>query len=121
MYEGRCLCGAVSYKISGEIKSVSNCYCTMCQKQHGAAFATYARVLKSDIHISGLANLATYESSEGIARKFCSRCGSNFIWENIHKHSEWTSIALGTLETEYRPENIKNIYTETKPCWLIND
>ena len=120
MYQGSCLCGAISYKISGEIKSVSNCYCTMCQKQHGAAFVTYGNILKDDIQITGLDNLATYESSQGVTRKFCSKCGSSLIWEGSPEYPEWTSVALGTLDTEFQPKKVKEIYTETRPCWLVN-
>jgi Glutathione-dependent formaldehyde-activating enzyme len=43
-YSGGCLCGAVRYTVTGEIKDVSHCHCSMCRKAHGAAFATYASV-----------------------------------------------------------------------------
>ena len=46
MYKGSCLCGEVKYRILSEPAKVSHCHCTMCQKQHGAAFATYASVKK---------------------------------------------------------------------------
>ena len=123
MYSGSCLCGEINYKLMSEPKKVSHCHCTMCQKQHGAAFATYASVPPSElVYISGQASLVEYQSSENIKRKFCSVCGSNIEWSGSTKYPTWTSIAIATLDTQYQPKKIINIQTETKVCWLnIND
>lgn len=54
MYNGSCLCGAVSFRLQSEPKAVTNCHCRMCQKQHGAAFATYTSVPRADLeYLSG--------------------------------------------------------------------
>jgi len=93
----------------------------MCQKQHGAAFATYASVPIDDLlYIKGAHFLVSYNSSNNIMRKFCSKCGSSLEWSGSEKYSEWVSIALSTLDSEYKPKNIIDIYTETKVCWLEN-
>jgi hypothetical protein len=91
----------------------------MCQKQHGAAFATYASVPQSDlVFISGLLLLTEYNSSGSIKRKFCKICGSNIQWSGSPKHPTWTSIAIATLDTPYKPKTIIDIQTQTKVCWL---
>ena len=119
MYVGSCLCGQIKYKLFSEPKKVSHCHCTMCQKQHGAAFATYASLPKTDlIYLSGINLLKTYNSSNGIKRKFCSQCGSNIEWSGSSKFPDWVSIAISTLDTLYKPNNIINIYMDTKVCWL---
>ncbi len=60
MYLGSCLCGEVKYRLLSDSKKVTHCHCTMCQKQHGAAFATYASLPKADlVYLSGLSLLAT--------------------------------------------------------------
>jgi hypothetical protein len=41
MHKGSCLCGAVAYELISEPKAVTHCHFKMCQKQHGAAFATF--------------------------------------------------------------------------------
>ena len=33
-----CLCGGVKFEISGPLSPPSNCHCSMCRKQQGAAF-----------------------------------------------------------------------------------
>jgi hypothetical protein len=37
--KGSCLCGAVTYEITGPFEYVGNCHCSICRKSHGAAFA----------------------------------------------------------------------------------
>ncbi|MDZ7925405.1 MAG: GFA family protein [Marinagarivorans sp.] len=122
MHKGSCLCGAVSFELNSEPKSATHCHCKMCQKQHGAAFATYASVPIADLHyLSGLAQLSVYKSSGSIERKFCSICGSNIEWRGSKHYSDWVSIAVATLDTPFNPKNIKQIHMQSKVCWLENN
>jgi len=41
---GSCLCGSVSYEITGAFRAAGNCHCATCRKSHGAAFATWPHV-----------------------------------------------------------------------------
>ncbi len=119
MYLGSCLCGEVKYKLLSEPKKVSHCHCTMCQKQHGAAFATYASLPKSDlVYLSGLSSLAVYNSSSSIMRKFCKVCGSSIEWSGSPQYPDWVSVSIATLDSPYTPKKIINIQTDTKVCWL---
>ena len=122
MYKGSCLCGAITFELSVEPKTVSHCYCKMCQKQHGAAFATYVSIPKNQFsYLSGQDKLTIYNSSGNICRKFCSLCGSNIEWGGSKKYPEWVSIAIATLDTPFYPKAIKEIHTESKACWLANN
>jgi hypothetical protein len=78
--KGSCLCRAVKYEITGPILGPANCHCTMCRKQHGAAFRSRARVKASDFHwIEGEDQVTFYESSPGTRRGFCRNCGSPVV------------------------------------------
>ena len=119
MYKGSCLCGLIQFELKSEPKNVSHCQCTMCQKQHGAAFATYGSVPKVDLHYSsGEENLASYHSSRSIYRKFCRNCGSSIEWGGSERFPDWASIAIATLDTDFSPESIADIHTDTRVCWL---
>lgn len=75
--KGSCLCGGVAYEITGPLGSAANCHCSMCRKQHGAAFRSRAGVEASNFHwIRGEALVTFDESSPGTHRGFCSVCGS---------------------------------------------
>jgi hypothetical protein len=69
---GSCLCRGVLFEIDGPLIAPSNCHCSMCRKQHGAAFRSRARVQTSDLKWIQDEDLVTfYESSPGSYRGFC--------------------------------------------------
>ena len=64
MYQGRCLCGEVTFSITNEIKDIVCCHCSRCRKAQGSAFATNGNVEEKDFKfISGKQNLTQYQSS----------------------------------------------------------
>ena len=118
MYKGSCLCGAVRYEIRGPIDRTSNCWCKMCQKQHGAASGPYANVASSDLHwVQGLDAIARYASSPGVERTFCKVCGSTLTWQ-ADSHSERNAVTLGTFDTPYEGKVTHDLHIESKPGWL---
>jgi hypothetical protein len=50
---GRCMCGAVSYKISAPPVAVGLCHCDRCRPQSGSAFSTVMFVLRAAFEING--------------------------------------------------------------------
>lgn len=119
MHKGSCLCGAVVFELLSEPRATTHCHCRMCQKQHGAAFATYASLPESDLrYISGKDCLSSYNSSGDIIRRFCSICGSNLEWSGSERFPGWVSIAVAALDTPFFPKRIDQIHQESKACWL---
>ncbi len=118
MYNGSCLCGAVRYEIRGPIDRTSMCWCTMCQKQHGASGGPYANVASSTLHyVQGEDMLTHYASSPGVDRTFCKMCGSNLSWQAAD-HRDVIGITLGTLDTPYEGKVTEDLYLDSKPGWL---
>ena len=77
MLHGSCLCGGIRYEISGELKDVLNCHCSMCRKAHGAAFRSRARIRAADFRLTCGEDLLTfYQSSPGTHRGYCRVCRS---------------------------------------------
>ncbi len=78
--QGRCLCGAVNFKVHGQLRDVIACHCIQCRKQTGHYWAaTSART--DDISLEGGDNLTWFTSSPGYKRGFCKTCGSALFWE----------------------------------------
>jgi hypothetical protein len=118
MYLGSCLCGAVRYEIRGGIDSTSNCWCTMCQKQHGAASGPYANVSSDKLQfVQGADAITHYVSSPGVTRCFCKVCGSNLTWQ-MDGHSERVGVTLGTFDTPYEGKVTHDLHIDSKPGWL---
>ncbi len=77
MVNGSCLCGTVSYEVSGPFNAMMSCHCSMCRKHHGSAFATYVSApIDSFRWISGEDALLSYQSSAKGQRSSCRTCGS---------------------------------------------
>ena len=115
-HSGRCLCGAVSYEISAEPVLTLNCHCGICRKAHGAAYATYAYLPREKFRwTTGEEHLNQYESSPGVARLFCSRCGSPLgaTFEEL----PICGVALGTLEDGAGVRPSEHIFADSKAPW----
>ncbi|MGH8386401.1 MAG: GFA family protein [Pseudomonas sp.] len=119
LYQGSCLCGAITYRVTSELKAVTHCHCSKCQKGHGAAFATYASVPASALSIlTGAETIKGYASSEGMLRQFCSNCGSSMFWSDSKgAFSQWISIAVGTLDSPFSPTKQEHGCIGSKAGW----
>jgi hypothetical protein len=92
MKTGSCLCGAVRYAVSGELRPVIACHCSQCRKTSGHhVAATSAR--RDAVQISGA--VSWYASSDSARRGFCPTCGSNLFWDGAGVN---LSIFAGTLD-----------------------
>ncbi len=89
---GSCLCGAVSYRVSGPLRPVVACHCVQCRKTSGH-FVAATSAAREAIEITG--EVAWYRSSETARRGFCPVCGSSLFWDGPGSH---LSIMAGTLE-----------------------
>jgi hypothetical protein len=116
--QGSCLCGGVRYRAALPVFHASHCYCTMCQKQHGAAAGSYANVASAGLVIEQGAVLITeYASSTDGRRDFCRVCGSTLFWRSTESPDR-VAITLGTLEPEYGGPVERELFVENKPAWL---
>jgi hypothetical protein len=53
MLEGGCLCGAVRWTAEEEPKAAHHCYCSMCRRWTGGAFATLAWFARDAVRWTG--------------------------------------------------------------------
>lgn len=120
MYSGSCLCERIRYEIDGDVTHASHCFCTMCQKQHGAASGTYANVASAAFrYVAGEEAVQAYESSQGVTRCFCRHCGSTLTWQ-MAQHGGRIAVTLGTFDTPYEGTVDKEIYPDNKPQWMAS-
>lgn len=95
MHKGSCLCGAVSFEVSCELKPPDACHCSRCRRQSGHYWAS-TDVPRSALTLHGADQLTWYQSSEKVRRGFCSTCGSALFWDPIQK--ERIGIAMGAFQ-----------------------
>ncbi|MBU1294891.1 MAG: GFA family protein [Gammaproteobacteria bacterium] len=51
MYQGSCLCGAVTLEIHGGIDSIIHCHCSKCRKSCGTAYTTNGFIATKELVI----------------------------------------------------------------------
>lgn len=116
MISGSCLCGVVTYEISGKVGDIEHCHCQTCRKAHGSAFSSVASVEDKDFHLSGAEHLRSYESSKGKHRYFCSHCGTQ-----VYAKRENTShviLRLGSLDSDISAVEKQHIWVSQKANWF---
>ncbi|TVY44574.1 hypothetical protein LSUB1_G000840 [Lachnellula subtilissima] len=140
---GSCLCGSITYTVSGTPSTSVLCHCTSCKKSSGSAFMAnnfYEASVKSQflpptnrrekcqLHITGpTSTLKTYNDTSPdaggfVQRSFCGDCGSNIFIKN----SKWENaviVATGTLDyeealTEWKPD--AEFFCKRRGPWLSN-
>ena len=92
---GGCLCGAVRYRVAGELRPVVACHCEQCRRTSGHHVAATA-AWREDLTIEGEANLTWYRSSTFAQRGFCRFCGGNLFWQR--DGAAQVSIMAGSLD-----------------------
>jgi hypothetical protein len=95
MHKGSCLCGAVSFEVTGTLRPPDACHCSQCRKQSGHFWAS-TDVPRAALTIHGADNLTWFRSSEKVRRGFCSMCGSSLFWDPIKKDT--IGIAMGAFD-----------------------
>lgn len=117
MYNGSCLCGAVVFEITGEIKNIIYCHCSKCRKAQGSAFATNGNLDKKHFNIiRGKEKLTEYKVSQDENKFFCKKCGSPIMSENNLTPS-FVRVRLGTIEGEIKERPEAHIFVSSKANW----
>jgi len=78
--EGGCLCGAIRYRIDAPPSSSVLCHCRSCRRASGAPVVAWITVPRAALVIRSGAPVR-FESSPGVVRQFCGRCGSPLTYE----------------------------------------
>ena len=117
---GSCLCGDVSYEISGNLGIFQYCHCSRCRKITGSAHA--ANIIIRPEHfrwLTGAEQVGRYEVPEAshFATSFCKKCGSSLPWKT--KSAKSYVIPAGTLDTHPGIQPMQNIFCGSKADWYI--
>ncbi len=79
---GGCQCGAVRYRVDGELTWAHVCHCRMCQKASGNYFMALANAQKDEFVVTR-GEISWFRSSDPVRRGFCKDCGTPLIFETI--------------------------------------
>ena len=89
---GGCQCGAVRFRIRGELGAQTLCHCRMCQKHFGSLFSV---LVFAKGGVEWTRNEPSYfQSSVNIRRGFCGECGTPMVFST----PDGPEIAVGTFD-----------------------
>ncbi len=115
---GSCLCGAISYKISGETRAFYHCHCSRCRKASGTGHASNV-ILKPDTAewLSGedLINTFKVPEADRFATVFCSNCGSPL--PRVAPDLSRAVIPAGSLDDGPDLSPTARIFWESRSDW----
>jgi hypothetical protein len=114
---GRCLCDGVRIEISGKIGPIVYCHCHRCQKASGTAFGANADVrAKYRRLVAGGDLVREFESSPGVWRAFCRRCGSP-IYSRRASAPDVFRVRLGLLDADPARRPIAHFWVASRAPW----
>jgi len=99
---GQCLCGTITFRISGELRDVYNCHCNRCRRFTGHHMAATAADTGDLIVEDEGSNLRWYYAVPEAAYGFCARCGSSLFWRSPGRPST-VSICAGAIDPTHAP------------------
>lgn len=113
--EGGCLCGAVRFAYVGEPKEVTHCHCADCRRAVGAPFVTWVGVAEGAFTVT-LGDIARCETSPGVLRGFCARCGTSLTYTG----GPWPGVYLtaATLDEPNAVEPATHAFHRERLAWV---
>lgn len=92
-YAGGCQCGAIRFRIEGQLGDASICHCRMCQKAFGAFYAPLVSLRGADLTWTR-GQPKIFQSSNAAARGFCAACGTPLTYQA----PDGMALAIGAFD-----------------------
>lgn len=118
---GGCLCGQITYSLTGDAIATAVCHCDHCQRQSGGAFSVNLVVHESQLALTGEPTVYEDRGDDGddvyVERAFCPNCGSP-IYSALVKTDGVIAVKVGTLDdtSDVRPQ--AEVWCERKQPWV---
>ena len=113
-----CLCGGVQILVSGKVGPLVHCHCTRCQKASGTAFSSNVNVRREYWRFTAGEELVReFESSPGVYRAFCRKCGSP-IYSRWDAQPDMLRLRLGLVNEDPGRRPLAHFWVESKPAWF---
>jgi hypothetical protein len=111
---GGCQCGAVRFRVEGEVGRASICHCRMCQKAFAGPFGALVTVDVADLTWTRGAP-SGFQSSDAVRRGFCAACGTPLTFEwSVDK----IDLAVFAFDDPSRVEPGVQLAVEGRPAWM---
>ncbi len=122
---GACLCGAITYEISGDPLNQTVCHCEGCRRASGAPAVAWLTVPHDAFRLSGSLKYVSApnqpkHSCDGCCagrRGFCPSCGTHITFEDEGRAAE-LDITVGTLDDPRSFKPTQDVFVEHRLPWV---
>jgi hypothetical protein len=88
-YDGKCFCGDVALKVTGEPVAMGYCHCTSCREWSAGPINAFSLWKPEAVRITrGADSIGSYAKTPTSVRKWCKTCGGHLLTE----HPQWGLI-----------------------------
>ena len=115
-WTGRCLCGAVRYRLAGKPFDAGWCHCRTCQLNSGSPAMAFASVAADDWIIEQ-GEPRRVKSSDFGHRLSCVTCGTPLAMRVDHQ-PETVDFSIATLDAPGRIAPEFHIFWASKVAWF---
>ena len=121
MAKGSCLCGAVSFEITGELTPIQYCHASRCRKATGSAFAAELLTRASCLRWTrGEELVAVYQAPllrepPAYRHAFCRVCGSPL--PVVIEGTGFVALHAGVLDDPPGVAPLRHIFVSQDPPW----
>jgi hypothetical protein len=116
--KGSCLCGAVTYEVSGHPKRFYHCHCSRCRKATGTGHASNLFLQPATLKwLSGEEQVRSFKVPEAkrFSNSFCAICGSRLPRQA--KDSDMVMIPAGSLDDAAPIKPQARIFSASRTSW----
>jgi hypothetical protein len=88
-YEGKCTCGTVKFRVTGEPAGMGYCHCETCRSWSAGPVNAFTLWKPDAVEITqGAASIGKYNKTERSGRQWCQACGGHLFTD----HPAWDLI-----------------------------
>lgn len=116
LVKGSCLCGTVTFQLSGELPPIYQCHCSLCRKVSGSSSNSALVVESANFYWhSGKDRIKSFVTPSGFKSDFCSNCGSPL--PNISTDGQTYWVPAGLLSEPVNTRVAAHVYVDSHANW----
>jgi len=112
---GRCLCGAVRYRVADAFRYALNCHCSNCRRATGSAFKPFGGIEREALSLVAGAEALLIYGDDAAHDARCRTCGS--LLYSLVRDGAFVHVTLGTLDDAPSIAPTAHIFVGSKAPW----